>query len=414
MTTKTFVLLISLSLLLPSNTVIVHPKQLLDEDQILLAVNFGTPFQQFRLILDTSSSFTWIPSVTAANSEASDAKFDPKKSTSFKYTNKLLSISNAYGDVSGSTVTDTLGYTNLKLDNFNFVLVDKISNDYEDSFNGKIGLAFSNFVSDDYLLIKHLTNNKKLPNSIFSFVYDNQKKIMNFDAGFLPDNYKPEDYSSCNVVGGKDFPEDFANSWNCSLSHIIVGSIDAENLVEVNGFASFDSGSSFVIAPESYAPLFLENLGEGCRLNDSGSMKYILCPKGAEGVDVSLVIENKSYTLQADQLLSPFDSNLNLFGVTFQNDYIGAWIVGRKFMNNFATIYDYERSKVRIKGNVNDVKELLESEETEQVTLDRETQRLYLIFALGAIGSIVLLVILFLCCKHSREKKLIDEEMHDN
>uniref|UniRef100_A0A4W4HQG7 pepsin A n=1 Tax=Electrophorus electricus TaxID=8005 RepID=A0A4W4HQG7_ELEEL len=73
-------------------------------------ISIGTPPQSFQVIFDTGSSNLWVPSIYCSSAACNNHdKFNPQKSSTFKATNKPLSIYYGTGSMTGVLGYDTVG-----------------------------------------------------------------------------------------------------------------------------------------------------------------------------------------------------------------------------------------------------------------------------------------------------------------
>ncbi|KAI9033596.1 aspartic peptidase domain-containing protein [Phycomyces nitens] len=76
--------------------------------QYVVQMSFGTPPQEFTLILDTGSANLWIPSTQCDPNLCPNTRFDQVASSTFTPTNLNFAVNYGTGNASGSLATDTV------------------------------------------------------------------------------------------------------------------------------------------------------------------------------------------------------------------------------------------------------------------------------------------------------------------
>ncbi|EWC45719.1 hypothetical protein DRE_05056 [Drechslerella stenobrocha 248] len=108
-------------------------------------VDFGSSQKSFRLVLDTGSADTWVPSSECiAQSCLAHRTYGPGDSSTLTFTdNKTFSIKYASGNVEGSIVNDSLSLGPVTLENVSFGLATVVSDDFTAfPVDGILGLGF--------------------------------------------------------------------------------------------------------------------------------------------------------------------------------------------------------------------------------------------------------------------------------
>jgi hypothetical protein len=107
-------------------------------------VQIGSASTPFRLLIDSGSADTWVPSTACDNCSDQHQRLGKKISSSFRGSQKPFSITYGTGSVSGILAQDRLMIAGLKLSNHTIGLAHKESSDFSDPsvpFDGLMGLA---------------------------------------------------------------------------------------------------------------------------------------------------------------------------------------------------------------------------------------------------------------------------------
>lgn len=149
--------------------------------------SIGTPPQNLTLILDTGSSWAWIPSINCS-CHRSNNRFSSSDSSTFKSLNEEHYIEYGQGNIQGTLSTDIFSIGPFSAQNMGFLLVSSDSELESLHSDGLLGLGLKK-PSDNYeVFIKTLVSQSIISSPIFSFFFsqridsnDNYMTIGGFD-----------------------------------------------------------------------------------------------------------------------------------------------------------------------------------------------------------------------------------------
>ena len=182
----------------------------------LISANFGLKNQSFTIQLDTSTTYTWIPSTKF---DFDVPKYDLKNSEKGITTNKTVEIDDEDGIIYGKLSYDTFSKGNITMENFSFVLANKHDDDFKDYPYGKLGLGYAHDENDNFNFIQKLKENKLIDKKIFLIDRISKKLIIGYIPDFLQDTPK----ISFPLYSGDALDEIFSQSWACEIDKIFCG-----------------------------------------------------------------------------------------------------------------------------------------------------------------------------------------------
>lgn len=110
----------------------------------IATIQVGSANTPFRMLIDSGSADTWVPSSSCTGCGQSHTKLGTKVSSSYKQQGSKFQITYGTGSVSGFLGADTLTIAGMKLKNHTIALTTKETTDFSDEgvpFDGLMGLA---------------------------------------------------------------------------------------------------------------------------------------------------------------------------------------------------------------------------------------------------------------------------------
>lgn len=105
-------------------------------------VQFGAKKTPFKMLIDSGSADTWVPSSKCKNCGKSQQKLSKTVSNSLQTSKQQWSITYGTGNAKGYLATDDLSIAGMNLKNYKFALATEESDDFSSSpFDGLMGLA---------------------------------------------------------------------------------------------------------------------------------------------------------------------------------------------------------------------------------------------------------------------------------
>lgn len=105
-------------------------------------VQFGSKKTPFKMLIDSGSADTWVPSSKCKNCGKSQQKLSKSVSSTLQTSKQQWSITYGTGNAKGYLATDNLSIAGMNLKNYKFALATEESDDFSSSpFDGLMGLA---------------------------------------------------------------------------------------------------------------------------------------------------------------------------------------------------------------------------------------------------------------------------------
>ena len=313
----------------------------------------GTPPQSLSLLLDTGSSWTWIPSLTCKCHESD--RFNHSSSSTYNDLSNKKTIQYGKGKVIGTESLETFRIDNLTSTNQRFILISK---DYDlDGLesDGLLGLGFKELSNDIPTLVDNLKAQNQITNSIFSIYLNNINNSNSLESVFTIGGYDIETYGTGNnLTINIDTSYGF---WLTSVDKIITGGKGKKS----NYNAIWDTGTSLMTGPNDDVEAIFKQImekAEGCAIEEG----YLICncTQGnyKEFPDIKFIIENKPFTLTPDNYLF-YENGYCFVLVSGRNDLF--WILGQPLLREYYTVHDMDNKKMyfwKAKQNIADPLEL--------------------------------------------------------
>lgn len=239
-----------------------------------------------------------------------------------------------------------------KLDFHYFLLGMGTNQTSQMDFSPSIGLPFK-FSDDKYSLIYQLKKNNIIKHSQYTYRC-NSKGINKIYIGDFPETIKQKQYSaSCNVDTNK-------NTWGCKLDYAYAFNGQNKRFKYVNKYPLiFQSNIDNIEAPTDFVDFlretyFKENIEKRDCYYYNIPYSYIECIEDALETlgDLSLVIEGASFLIPIKHLFICFNGFYNeiqkdcAFLLIDNKKTPNQWRLGRTFLKNYATTFDYENERI--------------------------------------------------------------------
>ncbi|KAJ9479187.1 putative Saccharopepsin (putative) [Pseudozyma hubeiensis] len=300
-------------------------------------IEIGSQNQTFRMLIDSGSADTWVPSTACQACGSSHTQLGSSNSDSFKSLSTPFSIQYGTGDVSGNLATDDLEIAGLALTNYTFAVTTQESSDFADDtvpFDGLMGLARSEL------------SNAGQPTPIDALYKEGkvQAPVMGYHLGRVADGYNDGEVT----FGGVD-PAKYTGNiteidnvstkgfWEAAIDQI---SVSGNDLGLSGRTAILDTGTTLIVAPQSDADAVHAQI-KGSKSDGQGGYT-IPCTTTDQ---VALTFGGTQFPIDTrDMLFLPVDANdltgdcvsaISAGNVGQQNE----WLVGATFLKNayFAT-----------------------------------------------------------------------------
>jgi hypothetical protein len=331
----------------------------------LLAVNvtIGYPGQNFRLLFDTYSEFTWVKSLDCKECSESSNYFIKKKSETLHFANKTLAVDYLIGTVEGEVAYDYISMKTLTVKQLRLIIAKKET--FKNDIDGVLGvrrLYDKTDNSDDSSFMHLLKESRQIYDRIFSIfwsehgariVFGKQSYIPNVHG--LPYAEERESFSSiCNC-------DNNYKTWNCMISHILVGDdYNFYKAYKVDSIVEFATGVEHLYIPITYKAYFWDNyIGRfnavNCKAFIENNVTYIKCHKryveGVQNIPLHFLINGWAYQLKWNDLFEEYNSDEMLFKIFFyESSTQDTFIFGNLFLRQYHMIFNGEENFIEFHG----------------------------------------------------------------
>ena len=385
-----FTLILSLNCLLEEGNILLpmssnftlehYQNKVYNKNYYTIPLLIGTPEEEYEVQVDTSTATTWIPSSRCKNCKLARRLFDPEDSRTSSPTDILIEIEDEDGNVEGYQIADNIKLGSYKLKQFGFVEVTKLSDNFKDHEQGKLGLGYKShtLVDDEYNFLEKLKRHNLIKKKVFSINSINSKKGMLFIGDVPGKSYN----TYCNVTDTEDLDDVYKESWVCKMSHVgmfdrekgIFNKIKFYSELKNNKLVSFDSAYDFIAVPIS-EKITVEKLLAKAKLecteskrnkvksSGKGSLRNrireeeitISCETNMEelkkkNLAFSFVLQGVSYSLPLENLFEDGvkDGEMDML-IKYIDDENAIWTLGYPFLTQYLMIFDMEDEHVGIK-----------------------------------------------------------------
>ncbi|KAG5367953.1 Candidapepsin [Yarrowia sp. C11] len=303
-----------------------------------IALELGTPAQQFNLLLDTGSSDLWVYNITDAtdcsnNKCASTGQFDGTQSSTYNFVSDDYFIQYVSGNASGNWGTDTLSLGGATLSNFQFACASNaagntgvlgVSVEAQESV-GQYGTEYPNFPVA-------LQNAGYIDRLVYSLYLNTADST---DGTFL--------------IGGIDHAKYSGNLAVLPITQEYALSVDYTSItyngdeVAGSGQAILDSGTSLTYIPDAAFQTLVSDLGLYDSLDPNTGLVDIPCDSD---VSVEFNFNGVTITASAEQLVLPTGSDSCGFGILSNKYADGYTLFGDTFLRNAYVVYDLQDSQI--------------------------------------------------------------------
>ncbi|XP_023689411.2 pepsin A-like [Paramormyrops kingsleyae] len=298
-------------------------------------ISIGNPPQSFTVIFDTGSSNLWVPSIYCSSPACSNhAKFNPKGSSSFKFTSESVAIQYGTGSMTGVLGYDTVEVGGIIVPNQIFGLSETEADFmYYMKADGILGLAFPSISSSGATpVFDNMMSQTLVSQSLFS-VYLSR----NSEEG------------SVVIFGGID-PSYFTGTifwlpltsetyWQISMDSVTVNG----NIVACAGGcqAIVDTGTSLIVGPST--DIANINSWVGALTDEYGDVT-VTCSNIQRMPNVTFSLNGYTFEIPASAYVSQSSSSCSVgfgYGGTEQ-----LWILGDVFIRQYYAIFDRGNNQV--------------------------------------------------------------------
>ncbi|XP_006899953.1 PREDICTED: pepsin F-like [Elephantulus edwardii] len=301
-------------------------------------ISIGTPPQNFKLIFDTGSTDTWVPSIYCDSLACANHNvFNPMESTTFKFVGQPMSIKYGTGSMKGFTVKDTVTIAGIEVEQeFGLSIQEPGHFLVSLPFDSILGLAYPALGTEGITpIFDTLWKGGHIAEGIFAFYLSNngQNGSVAMFGGVDKSYYKGE----LNWV-----PLSTPLFWQVTIDHI---SMEGMTVACRDGCqAILDTGTSLLVGP--YMDIY--NIHSLIKAQKSLNGEYVVdCEAVHTLPDIVFAINGINYTVPASAYTL---QQGNLCYIRLQQQLSGqpaqSWVLGDVFLRQYFSVYDRENNRI--------------------------------------------------------------------
>lgn len=306
--------------------------------QYYASFQVGTPGQEITLILDSGSSWTWVPSYNCT-CHTSNYFFYSDASSTFNASGQMMVLRYGRGMISGQIFSDylTAGSVSAKQD---MILV------YEDKdldglgSSGLLGLGFKELSNDRHTLVENLKSEGKIEKAEFSIYFSNLNSQVKSESvlilGGIDESYKEGEGIVLNVLPN-------AGYWIINIDSYSVHQV---NQVDEQFMGIVDTGTSFLYVPKRVYDYFFKELnktGKFARDKD-GFMSFKCRVEDIEGFpDLKFTVDGQELIISSKNYLFFEGGVCYLLMESSTSNY---WLIGQVFIRQYYMKFDMQNFQI--------------------------------------------------------------------
>jgi saccharopepsin len=297
----------------------------------------GTPPQDMELVLDTGSSWIWVPSVDCDCHESN--RYDYKSSSTYYDTKKSLILQYGVGTVYGNLSQETFSIGNLSAKNQDFILSYKDSDLDTLSSDGLLGLGFNSLSNYKPTFIENLKSQGQISSSIFSLYLNNHDNPW-LDSALTIGDYNPSLYGRGDKIVVKIYKN--YGYWLSIIQNLYINS----SVYKQNAYGILDIGTSLIMGPsteiKSIKKDIIDKLSKPCYDLD---LLVCICTLNQyhEYPGITFSIDGHNLTVSPENYLY-YDQGYCYVLIASTDSYY--WIIGQPFFREYYSVYNMEKPEV--------------------------------------------------------------------
>ncbi|KAJ7746647.1 aspartic peptidase A1 [Mycena metata] len=317
----------------------------------LATILLGTPFEAFRVLVDSGSADLWVGGDNCKGSNGGDCgkhRFLGNKSTTFRDTGRKWDINYGSGTVFGDLVTDRVGFAGLTLKNHTFGVARIESSQFTANdipLDGVLGCAKSSLsIQRTPTLLDSLYSTGLIAQRVLSYRISRKSDGKN-DGEMTVGGMDPSTYDPLSLVEVKNV--NTGGFWEAKLGAI---EVNGQNTGLVGRGCIFDTGTTLLMTQEADVKA-IHDLIPGARLDKSLEPEAWTMPCNTTA-SVSLVFGGRSFAMDPRDLTY---LPTNTTGICMSSIVKGGvspthWLVGDAFLKNIVLSTDEGKDVISIAG----------------------------------------------------------------
>ncbi|XP_017869811.1 PREDICTED: cathepsin E-A-like [Drosophila arizonae] len=294
-------------------------------------ITIGTPPQTFNVLFDTGSSNLWVPSIQCASASCQDhMSFNPTLSTTYTYTNEMITLKYGTGGMSGFLGIDVINVSGLVVANQTFGLATTEQNNtfVSDGFDGILGMGYASLAVNNVVPpFYNMLAQGLIANPVFSF-YLARNGTSQQGGELILGGSDPSLYKGSMTYA--DITEQ--NYWQFNMDSAILNG----QVLCTNCAAIADTGTSLLVAPMDIYNKIKVVLGvssdDTIDCSNTSNMPTFLFTIGGKVFGVP----NSAYIITTD-----IGCILGVSGMEQQ-----FWILGDVFLGQYYSEFDLGKNRI--------------------------------------------------------------------
>lgn len=303
----------------------------------------GTPPVNFTLLIDTGSSYLWVPSYSCEDCSSAFHYYDALNSSSstdlsqektLKYSDANVTAHAYLEKVStqdSQVANQLLVYSVVKAQGLSYLPCD-----------GMLGLGFSNKLGGYLNLVDQLKSDGVIQSSIFSIYFnDNIMGTMsetdpeaNIIFGGHDMKYAQEDFRYISIFKSSGF-------WFTTLNAV---QVDGKNLTMVSDYAIFHTGSTMIRGPKKDVEVLLNYTSQGTSCYTFNGYRVCSCKEYSKYPVFKFVIGGKVFELGPEHYIAKLSGwCMPMFQII---EGVEVVVLGLPFLRKYYMTYNLEKGYV--------------------------------------------------------------------
>ncbi|OMJ84768.1 hypothetical protein SteCoe_14021 [Stentor coeruleus] len=300
----------------------------------------GSPGQTISMILDTGSSYAWVPNINCS-CHTTTHQFSASASSTYKNLSIEKDVEYGMGYIKGTLSTDVLSINGLKAEDMKFILVSQSSDLDGLAADGLVGLAF-NSLSDGYpVFVEVLYEQNVIEKPVFSFYLgESSKKDSFITFGGLEDEY---------TKGKTKQIIDIYTDYGFWLSIIYSVSFDSNDISNSAAWVILDTGTSAIYGPSSDVQKILQMLKKKYTCYYS-NLIICECSKSSclKAGNLEFMIGNENIIITPENYLYCEDEYCWVLIGDSGDRY---WLLGQPLFREYYTVHDMSIPQMELYRN---------------------------------------------------------------
>ncbi|XP_057583352.1 pregnancy-associated glycoprotein 2-like [Hippopotamus amphibius kiboko] len=296
-------------------------------------ISIGTPPQEFRVVFDTSSSFTWVPSFNCSSLSCRTYNlFNPLLSTTFRLSNQAFNFKYGPWNIEGILAYDTVRIMNLVALDQKFGLSVNQSGLDHAIYDGVLGLGYPSLTSEWITpVFDNLKTRGVISQPIFAFYLSTKKE-----------------HGSVVMFGGVDhsyhsgelnwIPVSRNQYWQVTMTSITMKGVIVG--CHHGCQAILDTGTSFLAGPTRLVTAIHKLI----QARPFGEEYQVPCRKVRNLPSIIFTINGNDYLMPSEAYMWKVSVSVCLGTENWKRSE--TWVLGAVFLRLYFSVYDRENNRV--------------------------------------------------------------------